>query len=144
MLSANVVKAVGPEVYFGEIGDRLRLAAKLACDKHEILGLDKRSHVVLSNFYNKTSTSPAFFELIGDLKRATKDSKRISSEVTGLMERHGFRKKSDNKHVRLEPIDGFDGINSITLPKTPSDNAHGLENQRKDIENNLGLSKIPK
>jgi hypothetical protein len=140
-LPALLAKKLGPEIYPGEFSDRLRLAAKECSSRAEQIGLDRRSKLVLVAIATHLPTSPALSELREDLKRATKDPKRIASELTALLLRHGYREKADNKHIRLEAKNGYDGLDTITLPKTPSDH-RGLTNLRKQIERTLGISKL--
>lgn len=123
----NLVKRVGPEIYSGEISDRLRFAAKTTLSVAEQIGLDARSRAILQRIVERLPASPALAELSKDLERATKDPKRVASELTSLLARHGYSEKSDNKHIRLEANKGFDGLDAITLPKTPSEN-RGLKN----------------
>ena len=139
--SENLVRRVGPEVYAGEISDRLRYAARTTLSVADQIGLDARSEVVLQRVLDLLPSSPALTELLQDLTRATKDPARVAGELTSLLARHGYRKKSDNKHIRLEAADGYDGLGSITLAKTPSE-ARGLKNLRKQIERTLGLTKL--
>ena len=86
--------------------------------------------------------SPALGELSQDLARATKDPNRVASELISLLGRHGYSEKSDNKHIRLEANKGYDGLDAITLPKTPSENK-GLKNLRKQIERWFRKSEQP-
>lgn len=137
----NLVKRVGPEIYSGEISDRLRFAAKTTLSVAEQIGLDARSKAILQRVVERLPASPALAELSKDLERATKDPKRVASELTSLLARHGYSRKSDNKHIRLEANKGFDGLGAITLPKTPSEN-RGLKNLRKQIERTLGITKL--
>ena len=137
----NLVRRVGPEVYPGEISDRLRLAAKTALSVAEQVGLDARSRAVLGRIVDRLPLSPALAELSQDLARATKDPKRVASALTSLLSRHGYSEESENKHIRLQANEMFDGLESITLPKTPSDN-RGLTNLRKQIERTLGITKL--
>lgn len=137
----NLVRRIGPEVYSGEISDRLRFAAKTTLSVADQIGLDARSKVILQRLVDRLPLSPALNELSQDVARATKDPKRIAAELTSLLGRHGYREKSDNKHIRLEATDGYDGLGSITLPKTPSEN-RGLKNLRKQIERTLGINKL--
>jgi hypothetical protein len=138
-----IYKRIGPEIYTGELLDRLHLAAKLTLRNSEQIGLDERTKFVLGEVSNKLPWSPELDHLEDGLRRATKDPKRIAQEVSALLAKHGYRKKSDNKHVRLEANEGFGGLESITLPKTPSDN-RGLANQRSQIERTLGLTSLRK
>ena len=141
LLPSLLVKKLGPEIYPGEFSDRLRFAARECGSRAEQIGLDRRSKLVLDTIATRLPSSPALSELLEDLKRATKDPKRVASELTGLLLRHGYREKADNKHIRLEAKNGYDGLDAITLPKTPSDH-HGLTNLRKQVERTLGISKL--
>ncbi len=133
----------GTELYTGEIYDRLRYAAKIALIVSDQQGLDQRSKAVLENFRDRVSPSPALNELVEDLKRATRDPNRAASELKSLLGRHGYQEKSNNKHIRLEANDTQRGLDTITIPKTPSDH-RALKNLRKQIEHSLGIDKLIK
>ena len=135
-----LIQLLGPEVYPGELMDRLRLAAFLAL-KHE--DLDKRSKAILERLTAKVSVSPGLRELEEDLKRATKDPKRVASDMTRLLCRHGYAVTAQNNHVRLHPSEDYEGLEPVTLPKTPSE-ARGLQNLRKQVRGHLGISRVPK
>lgn len=137
----NLVQLIGPEVYPGEISDRLRFAAKTTLLVAEQIGLDARSKAILQRVVKRLPTSPALTELSQDLTRATKDPRRVANELISLLARHGYSEKSDNKHIRLEARKGYVGLDSITLPKTPGEN-RGLKNLRKQIERTLGITKL--
>ncbi len=137
----NLIRRIGPEIYSGEVSDRLRLAARTTLSVAEQIGLDTRSKVILQRVLDRLPVSPALAELSQDLGRATKDPKRVASELTSLLARHGYSEKSDNKHIRLEADEQFDGLDAITIPKTPSDH-RGLTNLRKQIERTLGITKL--
>lgn len=139
--SKNFISRIGPEIYSGEISDRLRFAASATLSFSEQIGLDKRSKAVLQRVVERLPPSPACFELSQDITRATKDPKRVATQLTSLLTRHGYYKKSDNKHIRLEAESSYVGLDAITLPKTPSEN-RGLTNLRKQIEQTLGLTKL--
>ncbi len=137
----SLVKLVGPELYSGEISDRVRYAAILALSKSDNAGIDRRTISVLNRIVEAIPTSPALGELIEDLDRATKDPKRLAREMTSVLTRHGYRERSDNKHIRLEPCPGFKGLEKITLPKTPSE-SRGQKNLSRQIARTLGLTKL--
>jgi hypothetical protein len=143
LLPVFLAKNLGSEIYPGEILDRLRLAAKECTSRAEQIGLDGRSKHILDAVVACMPVSPALSELLEDLERATKDPKRMASELTALLLRHGYREKADNKHIRLEAMDGYEGLDSITLSKTPSDH-RGLKNIRKQVERTLGIAKLSK
>lgn len=139
--SENLVRRIGPEIYSGEISDRLRYAAKIALSVSDQVGVDERSKAVFDRISNRLPVSPALNELLQDLRRATKDPKRSANEVTSLLRRHGYKEKSDNKHIRLEAIDKQSGLSTITIGKTPSEK-RGLKNLVSQIENALGITKL--
>jgi len=134
-------KKFGLEIYQGEFSDRLRLAARECSSRAEQIGLDRRSKVVLEAIAARLPPSPALQELLEDLERATKDPKRVASALTALLIRSGYREKGDNKHIRLEAKPGYEGLDALTLPKTPSEH-RGLVNLRKQVERTLGISKL--
>lgn len=140
-LPSALVKKIGPEIYPGEFSDRLRGALKYCVERAEQLGVHSRSRFVLDAIVKNLPVSPELGELLDDLKRVTKDSKRLASEVTRLLDRHGYKEKSDNKHIKLEARKGYVGLGPITLAKTPSD-SRGLTNARKQIESTLGIAKL--
>lgn len=137
----NLVRLVGPEIYVGEVSDRLRYAANQVLLRGEAIGLDLRTKLVLESFVNRVPVSGALKELLQDLERVTKDQKRFAPGVIALLERHGYEEKSDNKHIRLQAQRGFEGLDVITIPKTPSDHRAPM-NLRKQVERTLGLGKL--
>ncbi|HYH17661.1 MAG TPA: hypothetical protein VD995_03485 [Azospirillum sp.] len=140
LLSDFIINQIGPEIYPGEFMDRLREAVKSRCARADQDGLDKRSKAVLQKF-STLPPSAGLSELLEDLKRSTKDPNRLVSQLTDLLSRHGYQEKARNKHVRLEPQMGFEGLDTITVPTTPSD-TRGLTNLRKQIERTLGINKL--
>lgn len=130
----------GPELYPGELTDRIRIAAKMALDYSEKEGLDNRSKNILDHFARLPPTA-GLTELLEDIKRATKNPARMADEVSDLLCRHGYARKKKNRHLVLEPNKNFDGIEAITVATTPSD-PRGLTNMRKQIERALGLTKL--
>lgn len=139
--SGNVLDGIVKEIYPGEVVDRIRLAAKIAISVADAKGIDKRSLAVWEALYEQLDRTPALDELLSDLSRATKDPKRMASDVSDLLSRHGFS-KSNGAHVKLEPRSGFVGLGNIISAKTPSDK-RGMINFRKDIEKILGISNLP-
>ncbi|QGG90650.1 hypothetical protein GH983_09305 [Agrobacterium sp. MA01] len=141
LVSREFIELMSPEIYPNEISDRIRLAVQ-SCLKHaDSDGLDKRSKHILEEIIKNSSYSDDVSELCNDLKRASRDPKRMTAEVSSLLLRHGYIEKSDNKHIRLEPVKGMGGLENITLSKTPGDK-RGLENSRKQIEKILGINKF--
>lgn len=129
------------EIYSGELFDRIRYAAKKAESSADQLGLDTRTIALMKELVETSQYSPELTELREDLKRASRDRARFSTEMANLLERHGYNHKSDNKHARLEPREGYFGLDNITLAKTPGE-GRGLENARKQIERTLGIAHI--
>jgi len=137
----NISNKIGSEIYQGEISDRLRLAAKLALERADASGLDDRSRAIFERIVEHTPRSTELDALLLDLSRAVKDPKKACRELTYLLNQHGYISKSENKHVRMEPLDGYFGLGALTLPKTPSD-YRGLINLQKQIERTLGLGSL--
>ncbi|PYD49262.1 hypothetical protein [Novacetimonas pomaceti] len=138
----GILRSIGKEIYPGEVTDRIRLAAQTALSVAEANGIDGRTIAVWTRIVERVRRSPALDELVADLVRATKDPKRTADELTSLLKQHGYHSKSENRHIRLQPNEGYVGLKNITLSKTPSDN-RGLTNQRKQIERILGIGKLP-
>ena len=141
LLPEALINRIGPELYPDEFSDRLRLAVTLACSNADQTNLDRRSKAILDRILENLPLSPALSELLEDLKRATKSPKRLSSEVKRLLLRHGYRIKSEKRHVRLEATDEYVGLMSVTIPKSPSDK-RSLINSRKQIEKALGIANL--
>lgn len=131
------------ELYDGELNDRIRLAVSIALDMAESRGLDNRTRSVFKKILSIVPVSPGLLELNEAIGRATRDPKRVTDEVCDLLESHGYMRKSENKHVKLEPIDGFEGLESITLSKTPSE-YRGLKNIAAQVRRSLGLNVLEK
>lgn len=140
-IMGSLSSVTGPEIYEGELSDRLCYAAQLAVEAADRVGLDIRSRHVLGQIAQLVPRSPALSDLKDSLRRATKDPKKVRHESEAVHLRHGYEAKSENKHVRLEAKPGLGGLESITLPKTPSD-GRGLENLRKQMEHALGISQL--
>jgi hypothetical protein len=139
----NLIKKIGPEVYYGEISDRIRFAAEIALKSADNIGVDKRSRVIFSRLVQGLPRSAALSQLVDEITRATKDPKKLSGELPYILCRFGYREKSDNKHIRLEPADGYDGLESVTISKTPSE-IRGLKNLRSQIIGSIGLKALIK
>lgn len=141
LLSQNLVRRIGPEIYDEEFSDRVRAAIRCCLTHAEADGLDKRSIFVLQSIVENTSNSDDLIDLKSDIKRAATDMKRISSEMRDILVRHGYLEKADKKHIRLEAKPTFSGLEPITLSKTPSD-YRGLKNTRSQVEKTLGITKL--
>lgn len=141
LLPTSLTDRIGPQIYNGEISDRIRWSAKECLTRADQIGLDNRSKAILGAIVSNLPSSPGLAEFREDLKRATKDSARLAEQLTSLLIRHGYQKKSDKKHIKLEAKAEFAGLENITISKTPSD-YRGLENMRKDIEKILGITKL--
>lgn len=139
MSGAELGEMFGPEIYPGEVMDRVRRAVSLCLSDAERHGMDDRTKVVLRRVLERLPASVALAELRQDLVRACKDPSRAADELTRLLCRHGYRLKSDNRHIRLEGQDSLDGLGTITLAKTPSDH-RALKNARAQIERSMGLT----
>jgi len=144
VLSADtLLKIAGPEIYEGEIFDRIRYALKTAIECANIKGVDKRSLSIFSKILESTETSQGLKELRNDLAATAKDPKKACDQMQRLLTRHGYNTKSEKNHVRMEPLPQYQGLESVTIPKTPSDN-RGLKNMASDTAAALGLKGMSK
>ena len=134
---SKLLDAIGPEVYPGESLDRIRLAASIACKHADADGLDNRSKFVLGQIAAVPS-SAALSGLLDEIKRATKDGTRLAADLGDVLEKCGYAKKSDSKHIRFEAQKSLKGLDSLTVAKTPSDH-RGLINMKAQVERTLGL-----
>lgn len=138
---ADLAGLLGPEVYDGEIVDRLRYAAGTMLQQADTLGVDARSLEIFRRFCLRVPLSPGYTELRGDLKRATRDAKRIGTDLPDLLERHGYRRKNDKTHITMERCEGYEGLAPVTVSKTPSDH-RAPDNHRRQAEGGLGLTRL--
>lgn len=126
-----------PEIYQGEFTDRIVAALRFCLERGRDAGWDNRSLSVFERVLAEFPQSNALDELRQDLKRAARDPGSLCT----LLERHGFARKSENKHIRLEPRKEFSGLDSLTIPKTPSDH-RGAANLCSQIEGILGITRL--
>lgn len=138
----DLSQKLGPEIYIGEVYDRLRLAAKISLEVADRFGLDDRSKVILGRMLSCVPASKHKEKLSEALGRAVKDPKKLAKEIEKVLTRHGYVPKSDNGHPRLEALPDYEGLATITTAKTPSD-YRGMKNLQKQIENILGLTILP-
>ncbi|WP_374291910.1 hypothetical protein [Paenirhodobacter enshiensis] len=137
----DLARTLGSEVYDGEIVDRLRYAARMILQQADALGVDARSREIFRRFCLRVPLSPGYGELREDLKRATRDAKRIGTDLPDLLERHGYRRKNDKTHITMERCEGYEGLAPVTVAKTPSEH-RGLKNNRSQAEGSLGLTRL--
>ena len=132
---------VGTQLYSGEIADRLRLAAKVAIQNSDRAGIDDHTAHVLNVFAEDMERSRQGQSFVEQLKSSMSSNDNLINALIPFLENHGFTKKSENKHIRLEPAKDLSGIGSITISKTPSDfRAH--KNMRSQVFKILGLRSL--
>jgi hypothetical protein len=130
------------ELYDGELEDRFRLALNGALRTAEASGLDSRSTAVFKEIASKMRLSSGCEALLGSLDKASKaGAPKSVKQFVAVLEQMGFVQKSQNNHIRMEPPGWMSGVESITLPKTPSDHRAAL-NIKAQIEKTLGINKL--
>lgn len=139
--SDKFLEILGPEIYPGEFVDRLRYAAKIAGSYAQQVGMDDRSLAIFNAVAENFPASRALAELNDELRRAVSDRKRMASELSAVVCRHGYHEKSEKNHMRFEPDEGYIGLKSFTAAKTPSD-SRGLKNQLSQVKQVLGITKL--
>lgn len=137
----NLFNLVGREIYSGEVADRLRLAAKVALSQKGTGAIDERSAEIFSTFISKVQRSEEGSAFVDQLKNCTSSNDKLSSALIPFLSSHGFNKKSENKHIRMEPEASLKGIGSATIPKSPSDH-RTAKNMRSQLMQLLGLRSI--
>lgn len=139
--SAPWLASLGPELYPGEFTDRLHAALSDIVARGGDQGWDERSLALFAKVLEGLAPSPSLTKLREDLRRATLDNNKLGKEVPALLQRLGYERKSEKTHIRLEAGAGMIGVNTVTVPKTPSDYRTG-ENLRSQIEAELGLKRL--
>lgn len=138
---SRVPSALGRELYAGEVMDRLCAALSDIVARGADQGWDSRSLALFQAALRSFPPAPGLQDLREDLRRATQDPARIGTELPAMLARLGYTRKSDNKHIRMEPPEGLLGAHPVTVPKTPGDHRSG-ENLRAQIERDLGLKRL--
>lgn len=111
-------------------------------DRAEADGTDPRSISVFKALLDHSKDTGGASELSKMIKAATKDKKKLLTEVTKLLTRYDYSVR-DGKHRVLSPPASFPGLNPITVSKTPGE-GRGLDNLASDLERAFGLSAIKK
>lgn len=132
---------LGPELYPGELTDRLRAALRDIADSGADRGWDARSLALCNKALQSLPGSPGLAKLREDLRRATLDNSKISKDLPALLLRLGYEHKSGKTHIRMEADPALLGVGPVTIPKTPSDHRTG-DNQRSQTEAALGLKRL--
>lgn len=140
-IDSSLIKKIGGEIYEGEFADRVRMAVQYCVDRAEIEGVDGRSLYMFEKFLNIYKKSTEIERLRDDIRKATSSGKKMQSDLSALLVRHGYVQSSDNKHVRMKPHPEFGGLDNITISKTPSDH-RAAKNMRSQIEKALGITKL--
>lgn len=137
LMPSELVDALGDELYPGEFSDRLRYLVKIA--QKNMASVDLLTTSFSSIFIEITSSSGRSVGIIADLKAASKKGKRFGPAMAQVLNRLGYVITEDGKHIKASPPSGPISGQTLTLPKTASDNARGGANQVSDIESALGL-----
>ncbi|MFT3688035.1 hypothetical protein [Paenirhodobacter sp.] len=93
------------------------------------------------HFWRNSLKSLAFAELRKELERAVKGGSRFAADVQRFLERYGYRLTAQNTHLKFEAKSGCQGLQTITVMKTPSD-YRGQKNTKSQIEEILGITTI--
>lgn len=141
ILDDAFVSGIGPELFEGEFSDRVRLALVESVRNERNNGLDKRSLAVYQAMLQLSEFSGRASALENEIGAACKDAKRISRELPSVLQKLGYERKSEKKHIRMEAREEIIGLESVTIPKTPGER-RGLKNQKSQISNTLGLKRL--
>jgi hypothetical protein len=141
IFSSDFISSLGREIYHGEFADRLRAVVQ-SVKSNSGDDFDIRTSRLIDQFLVLSSYSGRAGSLIQELKRAGKLGKRSTSETERILIRHGYTSSQDGKHLKLSPPSDSISGPVITLSTSPSDGAHGGQNQASDIANSLGLRRL--
>ena len=141
ILNPAFEEKLGPQVYDGEFSDRLRAVVWECVNSGKDRGWDARSIAVFGRILKESESTGRAKALAAELRRATRDANRLHKEVPKLLQRHGYERKSDNKHIKMVPGRDFPGLQMVTVAKTPSEN-RGLKNLASQTEKAMGLARL--
>lgn len=144
ILSNSIAEKLGRELYPGEFSDRLRLFILEGTKNKNETPHDVRTLNVASEILNLSQFSGRAASIISELKSAATSGKKFGIKMREILCRYGYTATEDGPHIKMSPPDDRISGPVITLPKTPSDNVHGGQNQASDVSNALGLKKMQK
>ncbi len=141
ILNPAFEEKLGPQVYEGEFSDRLRAVVRECVERGQDRGWDARSIAVFERILKSSEATGRAKALAAELDRATRDKNKLHKEVPKLLQRHGYERKSDNKHIKMVPGHDFPGLQMVMVAKTPSEN-RGLKYLASQIEKAMGLARL--
>lgn len=141
ILDSNFAASLSRELWPGELSDRVVKLIEREISRAEDTGMDKRTLAIFERIARSSGVSERAAHLGEKIEAATRDAKKIPRNIKNVLLPLGFREKSDNGHPRLEPAEDLIGIQTVTMPKSPSDR-RGQKNLAKQIQANLGIQSL--
>lgn len=129
-----------PEIYEGENFDRVRFVLEEILAGRQVM-VDPRSRACLERLLDQTDYTGRAKALWREIRNATKDARGFDRNVSRVLESCGYVAKSDNKHLRMQAGDGFNGLEPITVMHSPSD-ARGKMNHAAQLAGVLGIKDL--
>ncbi|HMO74020.1 MAG TPA: hypothetical protein PKD99_12275 [Sphingopyxis sp.] len=126
----GLVDRAGNEIYSGEFGDRI-----LNVLTRNINFENSREDFVVEAITKAARDSSGVVALRHSIRNAAKGG---PDSLIAVLEEHGYRLKSQDRHYVLEPLSGYGGLSIITLAKTPSE-YRGTENAKAQVLRALGI-----
>lgn len=144
IIPPDLTEKLGRELYPGEFSDRLLAFVTENSKPENLQSHDPRTQNLVREILHISQFSGRATSLIQELKSAATQGKKSGTKMREILSRCGYSPSEDGAHIKMSPPDDKISGPVITLPKTPSDNAHGGQNQASDITNMLGLKKMRK
>lgn len=136
ILSDELIRLLGREIYPGEFADRIRHILLQAGSVREI-PLDERTAKLATKIIENSKWSGGATQLETRLKNAGRDSSQSNGRISNILTEIGYTRRQSGGHPVLIP-DKLFGLNQQTLSASPSDHRAG-QNAATRIISDLGL-----
>lgn len=128
-----------PELYPGEVKDRLRVAVEAALSGSKVTS--ERTVYLLKTLLGLFPFTGGAKSLIEQIKAAGRDSTEMPSRMGYLLTSLGFSRRVEGKHTVYSPPSELGGLGSVTISKTPGDYRSGM-NMAADVTKSLALQEV--
>lgn len=141
-LSSVLLTSSVPQLYSGEIRDRVRRAFRSLADNPQGT-FSSRDVFVFGRLLSELESSSDLASLRERIKQAGREGDKVLKAVTEVLLQLGFSQSSEKNHVKFDPPNWLGGVEQIVLAKTPSDH-RAAKNTTALILRNLGLNNLGK
>ncbi|WP_430431942.1 hypothetical protein [Oceanicaulis sp.] len=128
------------ELYSGELADRIHHTLNLALKNAESIGMDERT-ALFCNMFMETYERNNELDTLRDRLKKSVNGNGYPKEIISTLNDYNYTLESEKKHIKLAPSIIRNGLESITLSKTPSDH-RSLLNAVRDIEKAMKINNM--